>query len=168
MAPLSGFTPDKWVSKNWALGANGHRSKWGFGEMMGTMASGHLGIWKIWSKRTLGANKYRGTWAPGHMGTRRMAKEYSRQMNSEVNRDLGQIGLEKNEYLEQMGIWGKWTFGRKRWATPSSLKGYPKCPVSISSNVCIRALKRLGERGTLRGRTRYHNCSVPISKNFCK
>ena len=31
----------------WAFGGNGHRGKWGFGEMMGTMVNGHLEIWRI-------------------------------------------------------------------------------------------------------------------------
>ena len=56
--------PDIWIPENWALGANGHRGKWGFEEMMGIMGNGHLGIWKIWSKRTLGTNGYL-----GQMGT---------------------------------------------------------------------------------------------------
>ena len=123
------WVQDKWVPDFWALGANRHRGKWEFGEMMGTMANGHLEIRKNWSKRALGVNGHL-----GQMGTGAYGHQANGERALEANGPHSKWGLGANGHL------GKWTFGRKGEATPSSLKGYPKCPVSISPNVCIWAL----------------------------
>ena len=62
--------------------------------MIDTMANGHLELWRIQSKRTLGANgplKEMGTGAH-----RQMAKEHSGQMSIEVNWSWGKLAVGKN------------------------------------------------------------------------
>ena len=110
--------------------------EWRFGEMMGTMANGHLEIWRIWSKRTLGANghwRQMGTWAHGHRAHGKKALGANGQRNK--------WGLGANWLLGKINIWVKWApgemgtranghFGKmdirgKRVGYPKSLKGEP-------------------------------------------
>ena len=91
---------------------------------MGTGAHGH----RAYGKKALGANGHRNKWGLG------------------ANWLLGKINWVKwapgrvNEHLGKMDIWGKVV------CYPKFPKGYPKCPVSISLNVCIWPPWQMGTR----------------------
>ena len=79
-------------------------------------------IWRIWSRRTLGP------WGKLALGE----NEYLRQMSTWGN------GHQTNGHLGKMGIWGK------EVGYPKFSKGVPKCPESISPNVCTWAPGQMG------------------------